>query len=167
MPQRKDPEHSGASGCGFLFVARREPRSKSSICYPARLKTRSLKKAIHPGTAADYGIRSVSIPGYAYVYVQLAEDISDVKRQFSDINLKLNALNSNSLQAPVPFRFQSDFGDTAALMLTIASPKADSVEIDIRARGIHRPSRRRGPQGNPRSQVHRSPLSTPFLNLFP
>ena len=30
-------------------------------------------KTIHPGTAADYGIRSISIPGYAYVYVQLAE----------------------------------------------------------------------------------------------
>jgi len=31
-----------------------------------------------------------SIPGHAYVYVQLAEEISDVKRQFSDINLKLD-----------------------------------------------------------------------------
>jgi len=37
--------------------------------------------------SADYGIRSVSIR-LRHVYVQLAEDISDVKRQFSDINLK-------------------------------------------------------------------------------
>src|SRR5260370_7259775 len=93
-------------------------------------------KTIHPGTAADYGIRSVSIPGYAFVYVQLAEEISDVKRQFSDINLKLNALNSQLPSGANPILFQSDFGDTAALMLTIASPKADSVAIDIRARGI-------------------------------
>jgi len=93
-------------------------------------------KTVHPGTAADYGIRSISIPGYAYVYVQLAEEISDVKRQFSDINLKLNALNSQLPSGAGPIVFQSDFGDTAALMLTIASPKADSVEIDIRARAI-------------------------------
>src|SRR6266404_6337826 len=93
-------------------------------------------KTIHPGTAADYGIRSVSIPGYAYVYVQLAEDVSDVKRQFSDINLKLDALNSQLPPGAGPISFQSDFGDTAALMLTIASPKADSVEVGIRAREI-------------------------------
>src|SRR5258708_38142624 len=91
---------------------------------------------IHPGTAADYGIRSVSIPGSAYVYVQLAEDVSDVKRQFSDINLKLNALNSQLPRGAAPTSFQSDFGDTAALMLTIASPKANQGEINIRARAI-------------------------------
>src|SRR6267378_4442728 len=72
-------------------------------------------KNIHPGTAADYGIRSISIPGFAYVYVQLAEDVSDVKRQFSDINLKLNALNSQLPPGAGPISFQSDFGDTAAL----------------------------------------------------
>jgi len=67
-------------------------------------------KTIHPGTASDYGIRSVSLPGAAYVYVQLAENISDVKRQFSDINLKLNALNSQLPQGAGPISFQSDFG---------------------------------------------------------
>src|SRR6185295_19797126 len=35
-----------------------------------------------------------------------------------------------------PISFQSDFGDTAALMLTIASPKADQTEINIRAHAI-------------------------------
>src|SRR5260370_14784709 len=93
-------------------------------------------KTIHPGTASDYGIRSVSLPNAAYVYVQLAENVSDVKRQFSDTNLKLNALNSQLPQGAGPISFQSDFGDTAALMLTIASPKADQVEIQIRAQTI-------------------------------
>src|SRR5207244_4174331 len=81
-------------------------------------------------------IRSVSLPGAAYVYVQLSENVSDVKRQFSDINLKLNALNSQLPQGAGPISFQSDFGDTAALMLTVASPKADQVEINIRAQAI-------------------------------
>src|SRR5260370_9503606 len=42
-------------------------------------------KTIHPGTAADYGIRSLSIPGYAYAYVHLAQDVSAVNRQCSSI----------------------------------------------------------------------------------
>jgi hypothetical protein len=122
-------------------------------------------RTIHPGTAADYGIRSVSIPGYSYVYVQLAEDVSDVKRQFSDINLKLNALNSQLPPGAGTISFQSDFGDTAALMLTIASPKADSVEIDIRARDIQlaiqtmRAAKKYKEQGAPVTIVYSFPQS--------
>jgi len=65
----------------------------------------------------------VSIPGSAYVYVQLAADVSDVKRQFSDINLKLNALNSQLPPGAVPSRSKVIL-EHAALMLTIASPKS-------------------------------------------
>jgi len=97
--------------------------------------------------------------------VQLAEDVSDVKRQFSDINLKLDALNSQLPPGAGPISFQSDFGDTAALMLTIASPKADSVEIDIRARGIQstiqtaRAPRKSEEQGTPVTIVYSFPQS--------
>src|SRR5207237_8428593 len=98
--------------------------------------TVSQNKWIHPGTPADYGVRSISLPGYSYVYIQLAENVDDLKRQFSDINLKLNALNNQLPQGAGPITFQSDFGDTAALMLTIASPKADQTEINIRAQEI-------------------------------
>src|SRR5207245_5183090 len=84
----------------------------------------------------DYGVRSVTLPGAAYDYVQRAQNVSDVKRQFSDINLKLSALNNQLPQGAGPISFQSDFGDTAALMLTIASPKADQTEINIRAQEI-------------------------------
>src|SRR5258708_7338090 len=136
MPQRKDPDipvRVAVASCSWPGATAQQVE---------QFVTRPIEdavgenKTIHPGTAADYGIRSVSIPSYAYVYVQLAEDVSDVKRQFSDINLKLNALNSQLPPGAGPISFQSDFGDTAALMLTIASPKADLVEIDIRARGI-------------------------------
>ncbi len=62
--------------------------------------------------------------------------MDDLKRQFSDINLKLNALSGQLPQGAGPITFQSDFGDTAALMLTVASPKADSVEIGLRSQSI-------------------------------
>jgi multidrug efflux pump subunit AcrB len=136
MPQRKDPDipvRVAVAACSWPGATAQQV--EQFVTRPIEDAVAE-NKTIHPGTAADYGVRSVSIPGYAYVYVQLAEDVSEVKRQFSDINLKLNALNSQLPQGAGPISFQSDFGDTAALMLTIASPKADSVEIDIRARGI-------------------------------
>src|SRR6202165_4683273 len=136
MPQRKDPDipvRVSVASCSWPGAPAQQV--EQFVTRPIEDAVAE-NKTIHPGTAADYGIRSVSIPGSAYVYVQLAEDGSGVKRQFSDINLKLDALNNQLPPGAGPISFQSDFGDTAALMLTIASPKADSVEIDIRARGI-------------------------------
>src|ERR1700720_3376049 len=136
MPQRKDPDIPVRVAVAFC------PWAGATAQQVEQFVTRPIEdavaenKTIHPGTASDYGIRSVSLPGAAYVYVQLAENVSDVKRQFSDINLKLNALNSQLPQGAGPISFQSDFGDTAALMLTIVSPKADQTEIDIRAHAI-------------------------------
>src|SRR6202795_4425720 len=136
MPQRKDPDIPVRVAVAFCAWPGATARQVEQFVARPIEDAVAENKTIHPGTASDYGIRSVSIPGYAFVYVQLAENVSDVKRQFSDINLKLNALNSQLPAGAGPISFQSDFGDTAALMLTIASPKADSVEIDIRARGI-------------------------------
>src|SRR3984885_1881913 len=136
MPQRKDPDIPvRVAVAASAWPGATAQQVEQFVTRPIEDAVAE-NKTIHPGTAADYGIRSVSIPGYAYVYVQLAEDVSDVKRQFSDINLKLNSLNSQLPPGAGPILFQSDFGDTPALMLTIASPKADSVEISIRARGI-------------------------------
>src|ERR1700736_207938 len=136
MPHRKDPAipmRVAVASCSWPGATAQQV--EQFVTRPIE-DAAAENKTIHPGTAADYGIRSVSIPGYAYIYVQLAEDVSDVKRQFSDINLKLNALNSQLPQGAGPISFQSDFGDTAALMLTIASPKTDQLDINIRAQAI-------------------------------
>ena len=165
MPQRKDPDipvRVAVASCSWPGATAQQV--EQFVTRPIEDAVAE-NKTIHPGTAADYGIRSVSIPGYAYVYVQLAEDVSDVKRQFSDINLKLDALDSQLPPGAGPISFQSDFGDTAALMLTIASPKADSVEIDIRARGIQstiqtaRAARKSEEQGTPVTIVYSFPQS--------
>jgi multidrug efflux pump subunit AcrB len=165
MPQRKDPDipvRVAVASCSWPGATAQQV--EQFVTRPIEDAVAE-NKTIHPGTAADYGIRSISIPGYAYVYVQLAEEISDVKRQFSDINLKLDALNSQLPQGAGPISFQSDFGDTAALMLTIASPTADSVEIDIRARAIGsaiqaaRASSKYKEQGSPVTIVYSFPQS--------
>src|SRR5437899_3514689 len=136
MPQRKDPDIRFRVSVAFCPWPGAIARQVEQFVTRPMEDAVAENKTIHPGTASDYGVRSVSLPGAAYVYVQLAENISDVKRQFSDINLKLNALNNQLPQGAGPISFQSDFGDTAALMLTVASPKADQVEINIRAQAI-------------------------------
>src|SRR2546426_1764647 len=136
MPQRKDPDIPVRVAVAFCSWPGATAQQVEQFVTRPIEDAVAENKTIHPGTASDYGVRSVSLPGAAYVYVQLAENVSDVKRQFSDINLKLNALASQLPQGAGPISFQSDFGDTAAVMLTIASPKADEVEINIRAEAI-------------------------------
>src|SRR5499427_8560060 len=138
MPQRKDPD------IPLRLAVAITPWPGVQAQQVEQLVTRAIEEkvaessSIHPGTAADYGIRSLTLPGLSIVYVQLAENVADTKRQFNDINLKLNALNGQLPQGAGPIQFQSDFGDTAALMLTIASPRLSDVEIAIRARSIQK-----------------------------
>src|SRR5262252_9155131 len=138
MPQRKDPD------IPLRLAVAITPWPGVQAQQVEQLVTRAIEEkvaessSIHPGTAADYGIRSLTLPGLSIVYVQLSEGVTDTKRQFSDINLKLNALNNQLPQGAGPIQFQSDFGDTAALMLTIASPHLSDVEIAIRARSIQK-----------------------------
>src|SRR5437660_7311193 len=165
MPQRKDPDIPVRVAVAFCSWPGATAQQVEQLVTRPIEDAVAENKTIHPGTASDYGVRSVSLPGAAYVYVQLAENASDVKRQFSDINLKLNALNPQLPQGAGPISFHSDFGDTAALMLTIASPKADQVEINIRAQEIQsaiesvRAKRKRTEHGVPVAIVYSFPRS--------
>jgi multidrug efflux pump subunit AcrB len=165
MPQRKDPEipvRVGVAAC---------PWPGATAQQVEQFITRKIEdvaaenKTIHPGTDADYGIKSISLPGYSFVHIQLDEGITDTKRQFSDINLKLNALNSQLPQGAGPITFQSDFGDTAALMLTVASPKVDTIEIAARSNSVEaaiRKTRESNPkdrEGQPVTVVESFPQS--------
>jgi len=138
MPQRKDPDITVRVAVAMTpWPGVQAQEVEQLITRPIEEKIAE-NSSIHPGTDADYGIRSITLPGLSIVYVQLAENVTDTKRQFSDINLKLNALSDQLPQGAGPIQFQSDFGDTAALMLTIASPRISDVEIAIRARGVQK-----------------------------
>src|SRR5262249_41171443 len=69
------------------------------------------------------------------VFVKLRESVKDRGKEFDDIKLKLDAI-SGLPEGAGPVNFVKDFGDTAALMLTVASPKASGVEIDLKARDV-------------------------------
>jgi multidrug efflux pump len=136
MPQRKDPDIPVRVAVAMTpWPGVKAEEVEQLVTRPIEEKIAE-NSFIHPGTAADYGIRSLTLPGLSIVYVQLDESVKDTKRQFSDINLKLNSLNNQLPQGAGPIQFLSDFGDTAAMMLTIASPRLNEAEIAIRARSI-------------------------------
>ena len=135
MPQRKDPDipvRIATAVCSW-------PGARTEQV--EQLVTRRIEEAVaqnQPAPAHRGRLRHplTSMPGLAIVWVQLATNVADTRKQFSDINLKLMALDAQLPQGAGPIQFNSDFGDTAALMLTVASPPVSPVEIDLRARTI-------------------------------
>jgi hypothetical protein len=136
MPQRKDPEipvRVAVAACQWPGATAQQV--EQLVTKPIE-QAIAQNKTIHPPGPDNWGIRSISLPGLSFVYVQLSETTSDSREQFSDINLKLQALSGKLPQGASGIQFQSDFGDTAALMLTIASPPVDALEIELRARSV-------------------------------
>jgi len=138
MPQRKDPDIP----VRVAVVACQWPGATAQQV--EQLITRPIEqviaqnKTIHAPAPDDFGIQSLSLPGASYITLQLAPDVKDPREQFNDINLKLQILNGRLPPGASPIQFQSEFGDTAALMLTVASPAADALEVKLRAQSIEK-----------------------------
>lgn len=80
-------------------------------------------------------IDSLCRGGVSVIQIELDEAARDPGKEFDDIKLKLDAIKDLP-QGAGPMEFMKDFGDTAALMLTVASPPADEVDVAIRAREV-------------------------------
>ncbi len=136
MPQRKDPEipvRVAVAACQWPGATAQEV--EQLVTRPIE-ETIAQNKTIHPAGPDDYGIRSISLPGASFVYVQLSEDTHNSREQFSDINLKLQGLGPRLPAGATGVQFQSDFGDTAALMMTVASAPIDDLDVEMRARSV-------------------------------
>lgn len=138
MPKRKDPNipvRVAVATC---------PWPGATAIQAEQLVTRPIEQTmaqnayVKPPVPSDYGIKSMSFPGLSLVFVNLDDNVKDTRKQFSDINLKLNNLNGQLPEGAGPISFNSDFGDTAALMLTVASPKSSEVEVALRGRALER-----------------------------
>jgi multidrug efflux pump subunit AcrB len=167
MPKRKDPiipVRVAMAQCPWPGVNAQQV--EQLVTRPIE-QTIAQNSFIKPGSPSDFGIRSMTFPGLAVVYLQLSDSVKDTKRQFSDINLKLNSLNAKLPQGAGPITFNSDFGDTAALMLTVASPPVSDVEVAVRARVVQkaiedtRPRVSRDSVGQRVSIVYCFPASVP------
>lgn len=148
MPKRKDP---------FIKV-----RVAVVVCAwpgaPAERVEEQITRKIEEKVAQNSDvatIESTSRTGVSIVTVTLRDEVSyaDIGKAFDDIDLKLHTI-TDLPQGAQPIDFQKDFGDTSALLLTVASPKVSDLELELRARGLQQAlERARGAPGSRRSSV--------------
>jgi multidrug efflux pump subunit AcrB len=157
MPKRKDPSIPiRVAVASTQWPGATAQEVEQLVSRPIE-QTMAQNSFVRPPAASDFGIRSLSFPGLSLVYIQLDDSVKDTKKQFSDINLKLDSISSRLPQGAGPIQFNSDFGDTSALMLTVASPPATGAEIAVRALSIRKAieveRRSRRPTREPRVSV--------------
>ncbi|MDB4955670.1 MAG: AcrB/AcrD/AcrF family efflux transporter inner rane protein [Myxococcales bacterium] len=80
-------------------------------------------------------IESISRSSVSIVYVTLKEDLKDRAKEWDNIQGRLDSIHDLP-QGAGPIQFARDFGDTATLMLTVASPKASDIEVELRASAV-------------------------------
>ncbi|MEZ4413183.1 MAG: efflux RND transporter permease subunit [Gemmatimonadales bacterium] len=137
MPKRKDPVIPVRVATAITPWPGTSAEEVEQLVTRQVEMTAAQNPTLHPTGASDYGIKSLTVAGLSIVTIQLAEDVDDPEKEFSDINLKLAALNSSLPQGAGPIQFNSGFGETAALLLTVASPHESEVELALRARDIN------------------------------
>ena len=134
MPKRKDPDipvRVASATCPWPGATTEQV--EQLVTRPIE-QTVALNSTLKQPSPSDFAIRSLSFPGQAVVYIQLNDNVKDKEKQFSDMNLKLNQLNLPYGAGPI--QFNSNFGDTAALMLTVASPMVTPTEVALRSIAI-------------------------------
>ncbi|MEM9257004.1 MAG: efflux RND transporter permease subunit [Pseudomonadota bacterium] len=83
----------------------------------------------------SFSIKSLTISGVSMVQVQLAPG-TDRDVAFNDIARKLSTIEDQLPQGAGPITVNSEFGDTAAVLLSVASPRAGPTEVALRANSI-------------------------------
>ncbi len=125
MPQRKDPEipvHLAVA------ITTWPGASAEKI---EQLVTRRIETKVAENAWVET-IESTSRTNVSIVFVTLDKRLAETGREFDDIALKLNTVSLPAGAGPI--NFIKDFGDTSALMLTVASPLVEEKEIEVRAR---------------------------------
>jgi len=93
--------------------------------------TRRVEEVVAENEHVDV-VRSTTRTGVSYVFIDLKEGTKGTGEIFDDIGLKLSGIHDLPDGAG-PIQYIKDFGSTAALMLTVASPRIDEVQVSLRA----------------------------------
>ncbi len=125
MAQRKDPEVPVRIA---VAVTTWPGASAEKV---EQLVTRRIETKVAENSWVET-IESTSRTNVSIVFVTLDKRLNETSKEFDDIALKLNSIVLPSGAGPISFI--KDFGDTAALMLTVASPLDNEKEIAVRAR---------------------------------
>ena len=130
MPQRKDPDTPVKTAVAITMW----PGASAEKI--EQLVTRKIEEKVAQNANVEK-IRSISRTNFSAVYVDLDENFPgpQIGKEFDDIALKLQSI-TDLPEGAGPIKFIKDFGDTSALMLTVASPKVTNAEIALRAREV-------------------------------
>ena len=128
MPKRKDPDIPVRVG---LAIATWPGIAADKV---EQLVTRKIEQAATGNTNVKR-VESTTQDNVSVVQVRLLDSIENTDQEFQDIGQRLSQIDDLPDGAG-PITWISDFGDTAALMLTVASPSVSRAEIELRARGV-------------------------------
>ncbi|PYV43658.1 MAG: AcrB/AcrD/AcrF family protein, partial [Acidobacteria bacterium] len=128
MPQRKDPDIPPKQAMVIT------PWPGASAEKVEELVTRSVEKTIASNSNVSR-IESVSRSHVSTVTFTLSNRLKETGQVLDDIGGRLEAIGDLP-QSAGPINYVRDFGDTATLLLTVASPKAGETEIALRAQSI-------------------------------
>src|SRR5262245_3332963 len=128
MPQRKDPDVPPKQA---LVITPWPGASAEKI---EQLVTRSVEKTVASNSNVSR-IESVSRSHVSTVTFTLSNRLKETGQILDDIGGRLGAIGDLP-QGAGPINYVRDFGDTATLLLTVASPKAGEAEIALRAQAI-------------------------------
>jgi multidrug efflux pump subunit AcrB len=98
-----------------------------------QLVTRRVEETIAENQQIEK-ITSNTRTGVGTVIIELHKEVEDPGKQFDDIKLRLDSLTD--LPRGTAIHFMKDFGDTATLLLTVASPRVSDVEVELRAQVV-------------------------------
>src|SRR5262245_15112945 len=128
MPQRKDPDIPIKQAMVIT------PWPGASAEKVEELVTRSVERTIASNSNVA-SIESTSRGNVSVVILGLSGNLKATGQVLDDIGGRLAAIGDLPDGAG-PVNYVRDFGDTATLMLTVASPRADTAEIAVRAQPI-------------------------------
>src|SRR5919206_1918311 len=115
MPQRKDPDIP----VKVALVETHWPGATAERV--EELVTKSIEKVLASNSKVSK-IESTSRSNVSIITFSVSDEIKDASQVLDDVGGRLAAIR-NLPDGAGPIRYQRDFGDTATLMLTVASPK--------------------------------------------
>ena len=146
MPKRKDPDIPVRVG---LAIAPWPGIASDKV---EQLVTRKIEQAVTGNDKVDR-VESTTQDNMSVVQVRLLDSIENTDQEFQDIGQRLAQI-TDLPDGAGPITWISDFGDTASLMLTVASPPVPELEIELRARGLREAiAAARGSSGSGRATV--------------
>jgi len=129
MPKRKDPD------IPVRQIAVVTPWPGQSAERVEQLVTRKIEERVAQNIRVSE-ITSTTRAGLSVVYAEVDEDARlDTGKEFDDIKVKLDAL-TDLPEGAGPIQFVKEFGETSALMLTVASPPAGGPRLQLLATQI-------------------------------